>query len=441
MAYAFITEIKNLKKHSNADRLQVGECFGNQVIVSLEVTEGQIGVYFATDSQLSEEYSIENDLLRRKDEYGNQAGGYLEPQKRNIRALKLRGEISDGLFMPIESLSAFTNISKLKIGDCVDTIDGKLICQKYIPVRKIRELSTSKKTKGKKNKEKAVEFPIFEEHIDTSQYAYNKHVFKEGDIITLSLKLHGTSGRTSNTIKRQYLKPTIVNKILVKTKLKKPSFDSYGVVTGTRRVVLSNFDGGYYGSDIFRKKYHDGFEGKLKEGETIYYEIVGYTDSGSPIMSVCDNKATGDKEFIKKYGKETTFSYGCNVGENEIYVYRMSLTLPNGDVFEYPTWMVKQRCREMDIKVVPILDQFIFTNIEDLDKKMNELAQGVDPIGLVHIKEGVVARIENRVKFTVYKHKSFEFKVLEGIIKDLGIMDMEEEESLKLGEDGDEYDC
>ena len=151
MAYAFITEIKNLKKHSNADRLQVGECFGNQVIVSLEVTEGQIGVYFATDSQLSEEYSIENDLLRRKDEYGNQVGGYLEPQKRNIRALKLRGEISDGLFMPIESLSVFTNISKLKIGDCVDTIDGKLICQKYIPVRKIRELSISKKTKEKQH--------------------------------------------------------------------------------------------------------------------------------------------------------------------------------------------------------------------------------------------------------------------------------------------------
>ena len=43
---------------------------------------------------------------------------------------------------------------------------------------------------------------------------------------------------------------------------------------------------------------------------------------------------------------------------------------------------------------------------------------GPDPIGKTHIREGVVARIVNRPTIAVYKHKNFNFKVLEGIIKD-----------------------
>jgi hypothetical protein len=44
---------------------------------------------------------------------------------------------------------------------------------------------------------------------------------------------------------------------------------------------------------------------------------------------------------------------------------------------------------------------------------------------------GVVARIDNRSKFTAYKRKGFTFKVLEGIIKDTSeVPDMEEAEEL-----------
>jgi hypothetical protein len=52
---------------------------------------------------------------------------------------------------------------------------------------------------------------------------------------------------------------------------------------------------------------------------------------------------------------------------------------------------------------------------------------GPDPIGKTHTREGVVVRIVNRPKFTAYKHKNFEFKVLEGIIKETAdAPDMEE---------------
>jgi hypothetical protein len=52
---------------------------------------------------------------------------------------------------------------------------------------------------------------------------------------------------------------------------------------------------------------------------------------------------------------------------------------------------------------------------------------GPDPVGKTHIREGVVVRIINRPKFAAYKHKNFNFKVLEGIAKvDAEAPDMEE---------------
>ena len=51
-------------------------------------------------------------------------------------------------------------------------------------------------------------------------------------------------------------------------------------------------------------------------------------------------------------------------------------------------------------------------------KRVEEYFDGADPIGMTHVREGVVARICNRTNFAVYKHKNFSFKVLEGIAKD-----------------------
>lgn len=429
MAYAFVTKITGVKKHSNADNLNIGYCFDNQVIVSLNTQEGDIGVYFPTDVQLDMDYCIKNNLLRVKNEDGTNGGGFLEPEKRAIKTLKLRGEISDGLFMPLTSLATFTNIETLFVGDCVDVLSGVVIAQKYIPAQKQVVQVTAKN--GKVKLVKKTTYPLFQEHIDTAQYSYNKHAFKEGDIITLSLKMHGTSARVANTIAITKTPKTLLNKVLIALKLMQSETYEHKVVSGTRRVVLDSFDGGFYGSNNFRKRYHDLFANKLQSNETVYFEIVGYEDSGRPIMSTCVNSKVGDKKFVKQYGETTTFTYGCEPSQNDIYVYRMCYTSPTGEVYEYPTWLVKQRCEEMGVKFVPVFEQFVFTTIENLDERIAEYIDGSDPVGLTHIREGVVIRIENRKKFTAYKAKSVYFKILEGIIKDSGITETEDLESLE----------
>lgn len=426
MYNAYITKIKNLRKHSNADRLMVGQCFGNQVIVGLNQEENGLGIYFPTDGQIGKEYAEKNNLLRKRDENGKEIGGYLDPNKRNIRSIRLRKEMSDGLFMPIESLSSFTDISTLKEGDCINVLNGIEICKKYIPEIKNKERSNNKNTpKPKQIKDK---FPIFHEHIDTKQLAYNKNRLKEGDVCYLTLKMHGTSARTSYSIKEKLFKNNIFKRLF--TGAKYTINKTWEYISGSRRVVLKNFDGGYYENNNFRKHWHDFFKNKLYKGETVYYEIVGFQDINKPIMGTVSNKLTNDKEFIKKYGDTTTYHYSCENGKNDIYIYRMSITNEDGVEIDYAWDMVKNRAEQIGAKTVPELDRFVYISEEDLNRRLDLHTDGEDPIGITHIREGVVLRVEGKEKFTAFKNKGFNFKVLEGIIKDSGVVDLEEQEDL-----------
>jgi hypothetical protein len=427
MYEAYITKLINVRKHDNADRLKLAECFGNTVVVGLDAKENDVVIYFPTDGQLSSEYCEFNNLVRKKDADGNNIGGYLDPEKRNIRALNLRGAKSDGLAMSLESLSKFTDIAKLKVGDRITVLGGVSICEKYIPK------TGNVRSNGAKNKIKNIKkedsYPLFKEHVDTAQLDYNLADFKKGDTCYITLKMHGTSARTSYTIKEKH---TWLAKLLSKY------IKIWSFISGTRRMILNSFDKGYYGNDGFRKVYHDMFKEKLNKGETVFYEIVGYTGERGLIMAEANNKLLNDKEFIKTYGETTKFTYGCTDaselldGEkrNNIYIYRMTMTNEDGFVVEYPWELVKQRCEEMGLEHVPEFDKFIFTNKESLLKRVNKFIDGTDPIGKTHIKEGIVVRIDNKKTFKAYKKKSYAFKCLEGIIKDAGIVDAEEQESI-----------
>ena len=493
MYKAYITVLTNVRKHPNADRLLLADVFGNTVCVSLDYTEGQVGVYFPTDGQLSAEFAEKNNLVRKKDDAGNNIGGYMDPDKRNVTAIRLRGEKSDGLFLPLSSLNycfAHGDASiELRVGDVIDgCINGHEICQKYIPRtnKSVRMSGDGNKTR----KHKVPTAPLFAEHADTEQLAYNLSAFKPGDEIEITLKMHGTSQRTG------YL-PTLVGYedsevCRIKNAWHKmwhelfpkwfnyeeqhdgePIYD-WGYVSGTRRVVLENYEGGFYGDNQFREQHSKVFEGKLNKGETVYYEVVGFTTNGAPIMGDASNKKLNDKEFIKQYGETTRFSYGCDPEgltrdeilnnildeesplaltihrpQSDIYVYRMTMTNEDGFVVEYTPDFMRYRCEQMGVKTVPVFakmilaeDHYSFTDginsyvagpfpEEELGEYVKKVAEvfydGPDPIGKTHIREGVVVRIINRPKFTAYKHKNFSFKVLEGIIKDTAAApDMEE---------------
>ena len=365
----------------------------------------------------------------------------------------------------------------------ITTINGHDICQKYIPKSNHRA-SAPGGNKTRKRKDPIA--PLFQEHADTEQLAYNQSAFKCGDEIEFTLKMHGTSQRTANLpvltgyadswhcrlrnkIWFYFNKWTHKNDVETTfARLKhdgEPIYD-WGGVSGTRRVVLDSYEGGFYGSNAFREQHSKAFEDKLWKGETVYYEVVGFTHTGAPIMAEVANSKVSDKEFTKQYGKTTVFSYGCTPNgkktmygsdgfgafeidldhpQSDVYVYRMTMTNEDGFVVEYTPDFMRYRCEQMGVKCVPVFfkgtvpqfaevmyvdknendrpdaDEIAYTRKMDAGEWVMKMAEqfydGTDPIGKTHIREGVVVRIINRPKFAAYKHKNFAFKVLEGIAK------------------------
>ena len=491
----YITTLKNVREHPNADKLVLATCFENTVCVAKDqYYEGQIGVYFETDLQLSMEFCEKNGLLAVYENGVNVSGGYMDPAKRNVRAIKLRGEQSDGLFLPLDCL-AYTEVdlNSLTIGSTVTVINGHEICKKFIPVSKTPRTAAGGAGKRVKRRAKRQLVPTFFEHKDTEQLAYNLHAFKEGDEVEISLKMHGTSQRTGyhKVFKRYednlgHKAMTAIRHMLSKMTGRDwgeshgPAIYDWDYVTGTRRTVLDGYEGGFYGSNEFRAQHANAFAGKLWKGETVYYEVVGFTTDGTPIMAACSNEKLRDKDFVKQYGKTTIFSYGCSPtggkeicvtnGEetswevdpkpqSDIYVYRMTMTNEDGDVVEYTPDFMRYRCEQMGVKTVPVLwkdtipheeERSTGKMVENDRGGVDELTEwvgvnpgewifniaklfydGPDPIGLTHVREGVVVRILNRPTFTAYKLKNWFFKALEGIVKvEADAPDMEEADGL-----------
>lgn len=457
MSYnAYVCRIKNLRKHNNADRLMLGECFGNTVCVDTSYEVDELGIYFPTDGQVSPEFAENNNLLRKKDENGKSIGGYMDPMKRNITTIRLRGEKSDGLFLHLNCVS-YTGalLNELTEGFAFTTLNGHEICKKYIPARQNRQGNVNEGNHVRKKK--APIAPLFIEHADTEQLAYNLNAFKPNDLIEITLKMHGTSQRTGYLPMLKGYKRTLLDRIMRRDGT--PIYE-YGYVSGTRRTVLNDWEGGFYGSNMFRKKHADFFEGKLHKGEEVYYEVVGFTDEGMPIMSSASNRKLNDKDFLKKYGETTTFSYGCSctgyytygdgsydvLPKSDFYVYRMTMTNEDGDVVEYTPDFMRYRCEQMGCKCVPVLWRGFLDDTTDWNdagmtagEQVKEIAEryydGPDPIGKTHVREGVVIRILNRPKFCAYKHKNFAFKCLEGLVKaEETAPDMEEAEEVQNDE-------
>ena len=463
MYSAYVTKIKNIRKHPNANRLNLGECFGNTVVIGKDYNEETLYIYFPTDGQLSEEYATINNLVRKKDENGVNTGGYLDENKRNICAIRLRGERSDGLVMPLSSVE-YTGIDILSLteGTTITILNGHEICRKYIPRGNKRK--GGGQSDGNRTRKKKVDIaPLFAEHADTEQLAYNLSAFRPGDQVEVTLKMHGTSQRTGYLPVLKGYKDSwfcdCYNAISKMCHLAfgnlddfEPKHDGepiyeYDYVTGTRRTVLENYEGGYYGDNEFREIHSKVFEGKLHKGETVYYEVCAFTTNGTPIMS----SGKVPKEAQNQYGETMVFSYGCEptgkkvlYGQDEdgmfsieeeapqsvMYVYRMTLTTEEGYTIDYTPDYMRYRCEQMGVNAVPVFwagyipehpgskDDDTITAGEWVKNKAEQYYDGPDPIGKTHVREGVVVRIVNRPKFCAYKHKNFLFKQISGIISD-----------------------
>ena len=437
---AIIAKIDSIKPHSNADRLQLASVLGNTVIVGMDSRVGDIGIYFPIDGQLSEEFAKANNLISYKDEQGNKRGGFFS-ENRKVRAQKFRGEKSEGFFCSLSYLSYFLDDTNFTIGYSFDTMNGHPICNKYYTPATIREMARQKRS-GIKFASFAAE--SFLKHVETNQLYRNIDLIADKSIIYLTFKLHGTSARFGNVWveRNNYNILPWYLKLATKLKLYNPKSCGYEFVNGTRNTVLDVNNKDFYESEGFRDKVASPYKDRLHEGEIIYGEIVGYTDTGKLIMPSISTKDLKDKGIEKLYGKNMTYKYGCSPDDPNnmfrFYVYRITRSDRKGNAIDLPWAQVKSRCIELGLHtVVEAHDPIFYVNEKygvhqfsrnELVELVTSLKEGPDPLDHSHIREGVVLRIEPPIGPPYWlKDKSFLFGVLEGYNKeDENYIDMEE---------------
>lgn len=411
---AIICSIKNVRKHPNADRVQLGTACGYQVVVGLEIKENDLGVYFPTDTCLGKDFAEANPELLT----------YFGKNLR-VKTQKFRGENSEGFWCHIQHLPIEVVEAGTKEGTELTTVNDKEICKKYINPATLNRRSFAQNIAKRL---RTGSLPTFQKHVET------EHLRKEWNKIPRDRqwiwteKVHGTSQRVGHVLVERDL--SLVERFLQWVGIPVAT-SRYEYLVGTRNVILGELkpDGSVgvdnFYSDEFRKAAAAPFLGNLHRGEVVYYEVVGYQAYNSPIMGSVHPK---DKDLKKLYGDEITYTYGCVNGSFDIYVYRIAYQTEDGVSIDLTWDQVKKRCNELGVKHVPEIDQdvqtlwSVITNTIDLISNYIEVPSPIDDR---HPMEGVVLRVEG-TKPEFYKEKSFTFKVLEGIIKDSNTIDLEE---------------
>lgn len=404
MSYTGVVTRIKVREHPKADKLALGQFGAYQVVVGKETPDLTLGVFFAVDGQLSEEFCKVHDLITRKDEQGNRVGGYFA-ENRKVRCQKLRGERSEGFWMPIECL-AFTGIdlASLKEGDPIDTVNGHEICRKYLTPATLRAISN----KSMKQRKQCL---CFAKHFETGQFKREADQIPDRCYLTVTEKLHGTSHRVGYVFDRQPVELPFWKRWLNKIY---PMFaaetSGYVWINGTRNTVIEQRKDpstDWYGPDPFRMKATDPLKGLLHKGEVLYGELVGFTESGAGIMGAM---AVKDKELQNKYGPKVEFSYGNEPKQCTFYIYRITMVNEDGVAVDLSWDQVKERCKQLGLKHVPELYAVeYFGDLAGLRTKLDEMLEGPSTLDAKHFREGVCVRWEAYPTCKVLKHKSFTF--------------------------------
>lgn len=445
MSYkVYAAPIKNLKKHPNADRLQIGEVLGNLVIVGLDTQDGELGLFFPPDGQISKEFLEDHDLYDRKDESGKKAGGYFS-QNGKVRGVILRDVKTDGFWHKVKNLRPRWASSEIKEGAEFSNSDlfepsklnGFPLAQKFFPkISKVKQLN-AKANKPKEKKPSKTKVLGIALHYDTPRFQersdFVKKQYDSPSRVIITEKVHGTSQRTG--VAKVYRNPgTWWEKL--KDRFGFYNGFSWEFKVGTRTVNLQDGKGGFYGSNEFRFKAVEALRTKLFEGECIYHEVVGY--QGTKPIQPPHNLEKVDKTLK---GELNNYLYGCEPESAKIYVYRITQMLPDGSIKELNWQDVESRCHELGIETVPVLrnvDWGIPTYNPFFDELQwhEEPGRGISPTfkslveGGPRIAEGVCIRIEQAgMPPAVLKLKNVSFGLMEGYIKEQpDFIDIEEEE-------------
>lgn len=327
-------------------------------VVSSKSSNNFVGkkvVFIPPDSVLSEEFIIK----------AFEGSKISIPKNRRIKAVKIRGVISPGLALSLETCGlpentpVNTDVAE-RLG--ITKYEAPEACTNNPGIVRLKHLDFSRYT-------------------DIENIKNFNHVFTDNEEVSVTLKLHGTSARyaKAKTSIRPFLPLSIYktrgnnfkvrnlhkNIQTLKQHIKKffGLLPEYEYVMGSRMTEIMEGDSTWFTENVY-KTISDkcGIESKLKPGEALYGEIVGVQSTGRAIQ----------KNFTYGLKNLAFFAYDVRIGDRWL------------DRDEFVTF-----CKERDILTVPELYRGPYSF-----QKIEELRNGNDhPLDkTVPCREGIVVR-------------------------------------------------
>ena len=451
---AKIVRIENFKPHTDPEVTKLKCCVidGFNIICGIDSQPG-LYVYFPTACCLNPDFLRYANLYRHTELNADPEQSGMFDDNGRVKAIRLRGELSEGFILPAVTLENYilsvTNVNiEVKEGtefDCVEH-DGKTfwINKKYIPknTRIPGAPGSGRSAKQPKGFDRILE-DQFRFHYDTTLIKKCPNVIKPGDLISITEKVHGTSGisayvlcktpRAWNNKACAWIAKNIFRLNLI------GDVDhciEYDYLYASRTVIKNKFfnknvTDGFYGVDVW--KYADNLvKPCLQKGMTVYYEIVGFLPNGGYIQKGYDYGCIPPKEG-------DVYQHGVHF---KVMVYRVTLTNASGNVHEFSAREVQQWCKFVGLAPVT---EYYYGFASDLypelkvEEHWNEnFIQMLANDKRFHMEcdsptcdnkvphEGIVIKSEN-MKSEAFKLKCFKFLDKEGKALDKGESNIEDE--------------
>jgi len=453
---AFIFKVENIRKHSNADRLQCVSVAGQNVITDMSTQVGEYYIYFPIECTINKDFlSFLNAFEDKTANADTTKRGFFNKHGR-VRAIRLRGERSEGYAIPTKQLADWMKLDVNDLNDLhgisFDTINETSICDKYVPKIKASSGNNGKKAETA-NKESRLVEDQFRLHTDTDNLRRNTDKIKASDHISVSYKMHGTNATIGKVLCKQQPKSWL-EKLLIKLGFAEREV-GYDLVWGSRRVVKNRFfsekknnPNHYYDEDLWGVMATQ-LKDKVEDGITLYGEIVGFTTGGAYIQPDYDYGCVPPEGTAYD-----SMLYNVSATHSNFYVFRISYTDPKGRVHEFTWKEIVAYCLRHGLSKVPLFydgDVVDFCKENEIDPFDDDKSIGEAVVEVLEAKyleqrcnmcandvpnEGVVVTVrpclEGDEFFNAnvrrYKLKSFAFLERETAKLDKGEVGMEEQE-------------
>jgi hypothetical protein len=478
---AVVVDIKDFAPHSNptTTSLKVASVGAFDVAVSIDEQPGKF-VYFPVSSQINGSLLSYLCLYRHShlNEDPNRTG-FFEDNGR-VKGIRLRGQVSMGFLLRFDDLRNFVvnnfndeiNAEDYDDGYVFDTLidykegydpenpDKDLVkelrlVKKYVNVRQARNEARKAMTGGDTRKGKRfrtrgeVDRVVpgqWKQHYNTTILSKPENVWlvKPDSFIHISDKWDGTQGVSSYLLCYKS-KDAMTWRERIANFLFGERPTQYEYVLASHRKILSSDatvgDSGFHGPGEkgARVEAHKQLIPFLRKGMTIYYELVGY-----PIDS--------DKAFQTRQG--LAMDYGCvpmKEGEvytlgvhYKIYIFRITVTNEDGDVFEFSPTDVQNWCKYNGL--MPVIERYVGLakdlypdlDVDDPEWSKHFLKRLANDENFFMEKdspdclsgaphEGVVIRFEDMLPHAG-KIKTFRFCNREQADEDAGVIDIENDD-------------